>query len=253
MQLLYINIMLKIDLHIHTIASGHAHCTIWEYIQQAKKLKMKTIGISEHGPMLRDALTSNNYFLVIGRIPEVVDNIRILKGAEANIINKKGEIDINNKVVDRLDYVMANLHDGASCKDRGPKLNTEAVINAINSGKVNIISHPAHFKRFKLDLDKVIEVACSRNVLLEINLSHVKKYVDRPMEFPYGIINLKKIVEEIKKRKKKIIIGTDSHNIWELGDISKLDKIKKEIGLTDNLIINNYPKELFKLLKIDEK
>jgi putative hydrolase len=41
--------MLKIDLHIHTIASGHAQNTILEFINQAKDLKMEVIGISDYG------------------------------------------------------------------------------------------------------------------------------------------------------------------------------------------------------------
>lgn len=102
--------MLKIDLHIHTVASGHAHNTILEYINQVNKLKMKAIGISDHGPSDTESVVSRIYFLTIGRIPKKVDGVRILKGVEANIINVKGDIDVDDKVIERLDYVMANFH-----------------------------------------------------------------------------------------------------------------------------------------------
>ena len=48
-------------------------------------------------------------------------------------------------------------------------------------------------------------------------------------------------------------VNTDAHNIWELADDRPLKKIKKKIGLTDKMIINNYPKELLKQLNINEK
>jgi len=53
--------MLKIDLHLHTVASGHAQNTILEYITQARKLGMHTVGINDHAPST-DLLTSLNIF-----------------------------------------------------------------------------------------------------------------------------------------------------------------------------------------------
>jgi predicted metal-dependent phosphoesterase TrpH len=35
--------MLKVDLHIHTVASGHAYNTILEYANGAKELKWKLL------------------------------------------------------------------------------------------------------------------------------------------------------------------------------------------------------------------
>lgn len=240
--------MLKIDLHIHTIASGHAHCTILEYIQQAKKLKMKAIGITEHGPGYAETIVSYTYFRELGRIPKVIDGVKILKGVETNIINTKGELDLDDETLKRLDYVMANIHSDTPYKNKGYKINTQAIINAIKSRKINILTHPFAEKGFPSDIKKVSEEACKNNVLLEIDVAYLSK---RRLN-ETTVSNLKIMLDAVKKYKKKIIIGTDSHNIWELGDISNLDKIKKEIGLVDNLIINNYPKELFKLLKIDE-
>lgn len=89
--------MLNIDLHLHTIASRHAYSTILEYINQAKKLKMKVIGISDHGPDTCSTLTDDIYFRTMDRIPSYVEGIRILKGAEANIINLNGDIDLSDK------------------------------------------------------------------------------------------------------------------------------------------------------------
>lgn len=243
--------MLKIDLHLHTIASRHAHNTILEYINQAKKLRMKVIGISDHGPSDESTTADEVYFMVIGRIPKVINGIRVLKGIEANIIDSNGNLDISNDTVNRLDYVLANFHEGSIYKDQGIKKNTDAMIKTVRSGKINIISHPFHTAHFPIDITRVAEEACKNNVLLEIDLHYIDRHINKGKSLVY-LGNIKEIVRIVKKNKKKIIVNSDSHNIWELADDRPLKKIQKEIGLTNNLIINNYPRELFRLLKINE-
>ena len=237
---------MKIDLHIHTVASGHAHNTILEYMNQAKKLKMKAIGISDHGPNVADAIISELYFRTLRQIPRKIGGLLIFKGIEANIINENGDIDISDGTIESLDYVMANFHKNTDYQDRGKKLNTEVILKTIKSGKVNIISHPFLTKFFNIDIKRMSEEACKNNVLLELNLYYLSKSKNNPDIIP----NIKIMVDVVKQYKKKFIIGSDAHNIWELADDSSLKAIKKQIGLTDNLIINNYPQELFKLLKI---
>ncbi len=239
--------MLKIDLHLHTIASGHAYNTILEYVNQAKKLKMKMIGFSEHGPGINETLASEVYFRELYRIPKVVGGVRILKGVEANF-DSNGGIGLSERDIKYLDYVMAGLHNSAEFKERGVKKNTEAIIKAIKSGRINIISHPFKMSSYQTDIEAVAEVACKNNVLLEVNIGYL---VDRWIKtHPETITNVEKMINIVKKYNKKIIVGSDAHSIWELGDDSPLKKIKKQIGLTDKMIINNYPEELVELLKI---
>lgn len=232
--------MLKIDLHIHTVASRHAHNTILEYINQAKILKMKVIGISDHGPSNSSTLTDLIYFKELRRIPEVINGVRVLKGAEANIISRKGEIDISDKVIETLDYVMAGLHSNTPYPPGDEKDNTEAVINTIMSGKASVITHPFINGYLQTNIKQVSEAACKHGVLLELNLSYL---YDRRL-LPGNLDNLKIMIDIFRRHDKKIIVNSDSHNIWELGDDTVLKKYKKQIGLTDDLIINNYPKEL---------
>jgi len=238
--------MLKIDLHIHTLASLHAQSTIFEYINRAKELGMEVIGISEHGPDLESSHADHNYFNTICRIPHWINGIRLLRGVEANIIDKEGNIDVTDRMLNDLDYIMAGFHFKAGYEDSGKAGNTEAMIKVIKSGKVDILTHTFVTQFFDIDMKKVAEAACKNMVLLEINLSYIRKRKLRADT----IENLKIIIRTVKKYKQKVIVNSDSHNIWELGDDSSLQPIKKKIGLTDNLIINNYPKELFKILKV---
>jgi putative hydrolase len=143
---------------------------------------------------------------------------------------------------------MANVHTPSAYEDGGKEKNTEAFIKAIKSGKINIITHPTSTRPFETDLRQICVAACDNNVLLELNLSRLTKRMIKSDT----IANIKTMIAIAKKYGKKIILGSDAHNIWELGDDSLLIPIKKELGLTDDLIINNYPQELFQLLKIEK-
>ncbi len=239
--------MLKIDLHIHTIASGHANCTLVEYINQAKKNKMKTIGITDHGPANSETVVTEIYFTELMRIPKKVKGIRILKGIEANIIGD-GQIDISSKAINQMDYVMAGMHKHAGFVDQGSEKNTAAIINLIKSGNIDILTHP-FVMNFNVDIEKIAHAACQNDVLLEVNAFYLTG-IRGPEKHLENLTNLKKIIKIVKEHKKKVIVNSDAHNIWELGDDSCLKKIKKEIGLSEDMIINNYPKLLFQQLNI---
>lgn len=238
--------MLKIDLHLHTVASGHAHNTILEYINRAVELKMKMIGFTEHGPALSGAILDDLYFQALPRIPKVVKGVRILKGIEANIL-KEGSLDVSDAVLGRLDYVVANIHFSSTYVDKGIKKNTAVMINAIKSGRINILSHP-FVEQVPIKVEKVCEAACRHDVLLEVNLHYIseRKLNAKSLE------NLKTMIRVAVKCNKKLIVNSDSHNIWEMADDTSLKRIQKEIGLKNSMIINNYPKELMQLLKIDQ-
>ncbi len=40
------------DLHTHTMASGHGYSTLKENIDAAKEKGLKVLGLSEHGPAM---------------------------------------------------------------------------------------------------------------------------------------------------------------------------------------------------------
>lgn len=246
--------MLKIDLHLHTIASGHAQCTVYEYIKRAEELHMKMIGISDHstcGPNTH-TLVDSVYLATLSRIPKTVNNIRILKGVEANIVNVDGDLDVSKKLIieKTLDYVLVNFHLGRGYESQGKAKNTQAMIRTIKSGLVNIISHPFVIDVFEIDIQEISQAACDNNVLLEVNLAYLGDWNIK--KFPSSLDNIKKMIDVVKRNNQKVIVNSDAHNIWEMADDSSLKKIQKEIGLTEKMIINNYPQELMQLLRIEE-
>ncbi|MBQ5869892.1 MAG: PHP domain-containing protein, partial [Lachnospiraceae bacterium] len=152
-----------VDLHTHTIASGHAYGTISEMIHAAALKELPVFGISDHAPSMRGTM-DEVYFWCFKTIPRYVEGVRVLFGCELNIMDYKGTIDLSEKALKRLDYTIASLHD--LCLPFGTRdENTSAILGAMENPYVKIIGHPDD-SRYPLDLEAVVRGAKTHGKLL---------------------------------------------------------------------------------------
>lgn len=148
--------MYPVDLHMHTVASTHAYSTLHDYIAEAKRKGIKLFAITDHGPDMADA--PHYWHFVNMRIwPRLVDGVGILRGIESNIKNIEGEIDCSGPMLTSLDLIIAGFHEPVfPPQDRDT--HTQAMIAAMASGKVHMISHPGNPK-FPVDIPAIAEAA----------------------------------------------------------------------------------------------
>ena len=225
--------MLKIDLHIHSVAS-HALNTIYEIIRSASKKSMKLIALTEHGSSIEGA-PIESYFELVSRIPKKICGVEVLKGCEANILNEKGDIDLGNDTLKRLDLVLAGIHNGTPYKKRDINSNTKAMINCMKRGDVDIISHP--FKTgYPVDIPSIVECAKNTGVLLELNVSIFKPFNKPSLEL---IEKTREMIELCRRYNLWVVINSDAHIAHEIGDDSVIQSIFDLRGL--NILNNDYP------------
>jgi putative hydrolase len=74
----------EVDVHCHTIASGHAYSTIIENALEAAKKGLKMIAVTDHGPALGEGI-NRYYFGNMVVIPRQIEGVYVLRGIEANI------------------------------------------------------------------------------------------------------------------------------------------------------------------------
>ena len=160
--------MLKVDLHLHTIYSGHAFASFYETLNYASDNKMEIIAITDHGPTV-DGACEAIAFNLGKRAPKTFKGMKVLWGCESNIINQDGTIDLPNETIKHLDILLVGIHPTTVSKDWGIKKNTEAAINCFKKYPISIFTHPTTFI-YPIDLDKICEAAFENNVLLELNL-----------------------------------------------------------------------------------
>jgi putative hydrolase len=234
--------MLKIDLHIHSLHSGHAYGSFYDIVNEARRKKMKIIAITDHGSNMVGS-AGYIHFNMGHMVPQYKD-LKILWGCEANVLNAKGDIDLSPQLQKKLDIVLVGFHDHCGYKDLGAKGNTDAVINALKNPNVDVLTHPTN-PQFNYDFDKIFQAALDNNVLLELNLAYIEKNISNGKD----LLLFKKMIDMTRKAGKKVIVNSDSHFVHTIGDDSILKKHWKELGLTNDMIINNYPDELMKFLK----
>lgn len=233
------------DLHIHSIASGHAFNTIDEITAFAVQNGYSLVGISEHGPNMERAPHSG-YFEMLYRLPSKVGEMTVLYGCEANILDKNGKLDINDELVASLDYIIAGLHGRTSFESGSMSDNTEAIVSLIESGRADIIAHPISLS-FPANPEKIAEAALKNHVILECNKSVLRESITHRRE---DIIKLNAaLFQTACSMGVEILFGSDAHHVSEMGISENENKMLKECyhtSLSD--MLNPYPQKLRSLL-----
>ena len=129
-----------IDLHTHTIASGHAYSTLSEMIRSAAEKGLSVYGCADHAPKMPGS-THKFYFINFKVIPRLQHGVRVLMGAELNILDPEGTVDLPESTLEKLDYTVASLH--VPCfAPRTREEHTQAYVNVMKNPHVTIIGHP---------------------------------------------------------------------------------------------------------------
>lgn len=139
------------DLHIHTIASGHAFSTVKEVAEAAAVRGLKLVGITDHGLNMPGG-PHEYYFCQLLGLPGVIAGVEILRGVEANIIDAVGNLDLPERLLSKLDLVLAGFHESCGYDSGSVEANTRAMIGAIRNPYVHIICHPGN-PAFPVDIE----------------------------------------------------------------------------------------------------
>ncbi len=229
------------DYHTHTKYS-HGKGTIEENVLEAISKGIKIIGISDHGyKHLAYGIKLNDIYKMreeIDKLNEKYSNIEILLGMECNILDSYGNIDINDKIIENCDYIMAGYHFASTptslksmlnhCNnyiiknEMAKDYNTNAIINSMKNNDIFIITHPGD--KGDVYIEEIAKVAKNTDTRLEINSSH-------------GFLNSNQLVK-IKGIGNKFIIGSDAHVPHNVGNFDLAMKIIKEAGVDLSLIEN---------------
>lgn len=200
------------DLHVHTLASGHAYSTINEIAAEAARKGLRLVGMTDHGPALPGG-PHPYHFAALRFIPEYLHGVRVLRGIEANILGR-GEIDLAEPLLERLDLVLAGFHEDSGYEGRGAVANTRALLGVMELPWVKVITHPGN-PRFPVDFDVVVRHAVTTNTALEINNSSFN-VSRRGSAEPCS-----RLARLIARHGAPVALGSDAHiaqGVGEFGD-----------------------------------
>lgn len=234
------------DMHTHSIASGHGtSSTIADMAKAAAAKGIQVLGITDHGPATVAAGTES-YFRSLAYAPEFRAGVRICYGAEVNIVDFAGNIDLPDDILDGLDYAIASIHH-PNLKPGSIAANTLAYTQAMRHPKVRIIGHPDD-ARYPVDYELLADAAAEYGVILEVNNSSLSPDGYRGDTRPNDL----KMLAACRKRNLPVIMASDSHGPGHIGDFTWAEQILREVNYPAELILNSRPEKIREALRICE-
>jgi putative hydrolase len=231
--------LLETDMHMHTVASTHAYSTVVEMAQFAKFKGLKAIAITDHSNGIPDG-AHPWHFGNLRCLPPYIQGVRVLHGAEANIMDYDGNLDLPLQYQKELDWIIASFHDPcvlpASINEH-----TKSYLKLAENPYVDVIGHSGS-EHYKYDYNKVLPVFKDKKILVEIN-SH-------SFEARAGsLINCKEIALVCKQYKIPIVVNSDAHSCFSVGDVENAFKLLDEIEFPYELIVNRTLESLSSWIK----
>lgn len=219
---------LQADLHTHTIASAHAYSTITENCLWANKNGIKLIAMTDHTERMPDS-PHIWHFENLHILPREIEGTIVLKGAETNIIDFDGNIDIGEHTLKDLEWVIASMHKEVMPKGT-PEQIAKAYVNVMKNPHIDLIGHPTP-AYFQCDFETLVKGAVEYNKIIEINESsiNVKK---GSRENAYELLKV------CKKYNALVAVDTDSHFCQRIGKAPCALEILKECDFPQELVIN---------------
>ncbi len=221
-------IKIEADLHTHTVASTHAYSTILENCTCAAELGHKAIAMTDHAMGMPDSPHSW-HFENLKALPRKIKGVYVLRGIEADIIDREGELDVSDGLLSKLEWVVASMHSWTFSPGSEHK-NTEAYLNICENKWVDVIGHPTT-KKFPFNMEACIKRFKEYEKLVEINESSLLSKKSPP-ETAGELLRL------CKKYDVPIVINTDSHFCELVGKIDMASKLVEETGFPTWLIYN---------------
>ena len=230
------------EYHTHTKYSD-GKSTMEENVLFARKIGLRKIGISDHGYMHKGfGVKYRDYPKMkdeIERLREKYQDIKIFLGVEANVLDDRGNIDVDDYIRNYVDYVMAGYHFGSMppnmrglknhvrnfikpLKPREMDYNTRALVNAMRDNQIFILTHPGD--KGDVYIEEVAKMAEKTSTVLEINAHHDHLSKDQ--------------IDKIKHMDIKFVIGSYAHHHTHIGTTQPALSRAHSAGLSKKQIIN---------------
>ena len=237
------------DYHTHS-RNSDGRQSIRKIVEAARDRGLSEIAITDHGPLAAviGVKSAEQYLYMreeIEGLKVLYPDIKILLGAEANIRDLHGTLDIPDKILQQLDVVIAGLHPytlptslqdgrdiflqnsmrhlGRKQRELARNANTRATVQTIvRHPELDVISHPGLF--FEVDIEEVTRACIEHQVLFEINCGH---------EHPK--------VSDIMKAQRlgaHFIINSDSHFHSTVGDLQYGSSMVKKLEIDEFQVVN---------------
>ena len=231
------------DYHTHTKYSD-GKGSVTENALAAKARGLKEIAVTDHGfHLFRKGLKKYLRLKADCEEASAQTGVKVIAGAEADVFSLQGELDLSEKELAAVDYLVAGFHKFAppkSCSDffkmyfvtffngllptskKAKERNTAALIAAVKRYPIKVLAHLNH--SLKADVGAVAKACAEKGVLVEINAKHLKDFCGQ--------------WEALAKSGALFVVNSDAHKPRDVGALdAAFEKAVKE-GIDPSRIVN---------------
>ena len=222
----------NIDLHTHTIASGHAYNTRNEMIAAAYQKGLEILAITEHAPAMPGSC-QRIYFTNYRVLPRKYKTMTVLYGVELNILDFQGHVDLPDSLLKEMDVTLASIHP--PCFVSGTvEENTAAYIGAMKNPYINIIAHPDD-SRFPVNYEWLVKAAKEYHVVLEVNNTSLSPSSFRgdPRQCYQEMLKL------CMKYQVPVVMDSDAHVDLMAGNHAYALEMLQMVNFPEELVLNS--------------
>ena len=216
-------------MHTHTVASTHAYSTILENCTSAAQLGLKAVGMTDHAMGMPDAPHAW-HFENLRCLPRKICGVSVIRGIEADIIDREGELDVSDGALSKLEWVVVSMHSWTFSPGSEHK-HTEAYMKVCENKWVDVIGHPTT-KKFPFDVEACVKVFKEYGKLVEINESSL-------LSRKSSLENAAELLRLCKKYEVPVIVNTDAHFCELVGRVDTALKLIENTGFPEKLIFNS--------------
>lgn len=219
------------DTHSHTLASGHAYSTITEMAEAAAAKGLKALALTEHAPEM-PGTCGLFYFQNLDVVPRMAKGVQLLMGAEVNIMDPDGNIDLPEETCRDLDIVVASIHPPCYGLEHTAQENTRAYVEAMKKPYINIIGHPDD-GRFPFDYEVLVKTAKETGTLLELNNSSLRPQSNREGTRE----NMLTMLDLCRQYDVPVTTGSDAHVNVDAGNFAYVSEVLKYCSFPEELVV----------------
>ena len=215
------------DTHTHTLASNHAYSTVMENIVAAREQGLLYMAMTEHGPKMPDA---PHIWHCVNQweVPSLYKGLNILHGIEVDVMDEDGTLDIDNRVLAGLEWVIASMH-GPCFAPATEQEHTRAWMKVAENPHVDVIGHCGR-GNYPFDHEKVIRAFKEYGKIVEINNATLQKSANHAA--------CADIARVCKRLEVPVVVNSDAHFAARIGVFDQAVALLEEVDFTKKLIIN---------------
>ncbi|MGF7186039.1 putative hydrolase [Desulfitispora alkaliphila] len=237
------------DLHCHTVHSDGKN-TVNQMVATAEQKGLKRLAITDHGPNnIGTGVKSEAVYKEIKKQVEDINKnrengVEVWVGAEANVLDLNGAIDISATTAAQLDWLIVGLHPysrptsfegvlklsllnqiakvSSMARDKARTINTKALTEALYSNLVDCVSHPD--LQMAVDIEEVAKVCAKTDTAFEINCGHSYQQVEE--------------IKKVAAQGVNFVVNSDAHTVDTLGELDFGGALLTQAGIEPERVIN---------------